>query len=110
MPSYLSVYQSALFSLGVKRADGSELSYDQVVDQLSEYVPRFSRQEARLSNSFTVSQSAHFSYRGVFSEVFVISIKVEKADYEKAVGWIRDLVNGVVFVPERRVQENAAEG
>lgn len=56
---------------------------------------------ALLTNSFTVVQNAHFSFRGAFSEVFVISLKVEKADYEKAVQWIRDLVTGAVFNKER---------
>lgn len=54
-----------------------------------------------LMSSFTVAQSDNFSYRGVFAEVFVISMKVEKADYEKAVSWIRDLVKGAIFDPER---------
>lgn len=33
---YVSVFSNALFTLGVRRADGSVLSHEQVVDQLSE--------------------------------------------------------------------------
>jgi Zn-dependent M16 (insulinase) family peptidase len=62
---------------------------------------RYVRASAELTQSFTVSQSASFSYRGVFAEVFTVSIKVEKADYEKAIQWIRDLVSGAIFDKER---------
>jgi len=52
-------------------------------------------------DSFTVSQNAYFSFRGCFAEVFTISLKVEKNDYEKAVQWIRDLVTGAIFEKDR---------
>lgn len=48
-----------------------------------------------------MSQNAYFSFRGCFAEVFTISLKVERADYEKAVQWIRDLVTGAIFEKER---------
>lgn len=34
--SYLTIFQSALFSLGVKRADGTVLSHEQTVNELEE--------------------------------------------------------------------------
>ncbi|EIW67501.1 hypothetical protein TREMEDRAFT_33585 [Tremella mesenterica DSM 1558] len=83
---YMSIFQNALFRLGVKKPDGSELSYEQVVDQL---------------NDLTVSHSASFSFRNSFSEVFLISLKVEKPRYEEAVEWIRDLITGGIFTKER---------
>lgn len=51
--------------------------------------------------SFTISQNAYFTFRGRFSEILVIELKVEKAEYEKAVGWIRDLITGLVFAKDR---------
>jgi Zn-dependent M16 (insulinase) family peptidase len=33
---YMSILHNALFTLGVKRADGTVLSHEQVVDQLNE--------------------------------------------------------------------------
>ncbi len=33
---YISILQSALFSVGVKRADGTVLSHEEVVNQLNE--------------------------------------------------------------------------
>ena len=62
-----------------------------------------SQGRSELTYSFTVSQSAHFSYRGCFAEVFVVSLKMQKEDYEKGVQWIRDLVTGAVFSKERCV-------
>lgn len=51
--------------------------------------------------SFTVSQSVDFSFRSCFSEVLCITMKVEAADFEKAVSWIRDLVSGCIFTKDR---------
>ncbi|ORY30613.1 cytoplasm protein, partial [Naematelia encephala] len=84
--AYLSILQSSLFSLPLKRPDGTTLTHEEVVDQL---------------NDFTVSQNISFSYRSCFSEVLCIALKVEKTDFEKAVTWIRDLVTGVMFTKDR---------
>ncbi|GFZ50626.1 hypothetical protein JCM24511_08384 [Saitozyma sp. JCM 24511] len=83
---YFSILQTAIFASGVKRADGTILSHEQVVDQL---------------NDFTVVKSAYFTFRNLFTEVMTIELKVEKGDYEKAVGWLRDLITGLVFTQER---------
>lgn len=54
-----------------------------------------------MSFSFTVSQGTSFSYRGSFSEVLTVSMKVEAAQYAEAVTWIKDLVTGAIFTKER---------
>jgi hypothetical protein len=48
-----------------------------------------------------VVKSAYFTFRNAFTEVMSIELKVEKGDYEKAVGWLRDLITGLVFTKER---------
>ncbi|WWD18715.1 hypothetical protein CI109_103169 [Kwoniella shandongensis] len=83
---YLTILQNALFSLGVKRADGTELSHEEVVNQL---------------NDLTVSQDTHFEFRGVFAEIVCVSLKVQKTQYEEAVSWLRDLLTGAIFSKER---------
>ncbi|OXG18692.1 cytoplasmic protein [Cryptococcus neoformans Tu401-1] len=83
---YLTIFQSALFSLGVKRADGTVLSHEQTVNELED---------------LTVSQSAHFEFKGNFAEVMAVTLKVEKAQYEQAVAWLRDLLAGAVFDSKR---------
>ncbi|TYJ56451.1 hypothetical protein B9479_002854 [Cryptococcus floricola] len=83
---YLALFQNALFSLGVKRADGTVLSHEQVVNQLDD---------------LTVSQLAHFEIKGNFAEVMVVRLKVQKDQYEEAVQWLRDLLTGVIFDKER---------
>jgi Zn-dependent M16 (insulinase) family peptidase len=51
--------------------------------------------------SFTISTDSSFTVRGRFSEVLVIGMKVEIADYEKAIGWMRDSITGLVFTKDR---------
>lgn len=53
------------------------------------------------NRSFTISQNAYFTFRSRFSEVFTAEMKVEKGDYEKAIGWMRDLIQGLIFAKER---------
>ncbi|KAK8858824.1 hypothetical protein IAR55_003054 [Kwoniella newhampshirensis] len=83
---YLTIFQNALFSLGIKRADGTELSHEEVVNQL---------------NDLTVSQQTHFEFKGSFAEVLCVSLKVQKTQYGEAVEWLRDLMTGAVFSKER---------
>jgi Zn-dependent M16 (insulinase) family peptidase len=59
------------------------------------------QKHANTYGSFTVSHSASFSYRGGFSEIFTISLKVSTSDYEKAITFIRDLITSVTFSAER---------
>ena len=35
--------------------------------------------------------------------MFIVSLKVEKGDYEKGVDWIKDLISGCIFDNERSV-------
>ncbi|OCF75418.1 cytoplasmic protein [Kwoniella mangroviensis CBS 8886] len=83
---YLNLLISSIFSLGVNRADGTQLSHEQVVDQL---------------NDLTIWQQACFEFRGGFAEVLCVHFKVETKRYEEAVAWIRDLMTGVIFDKER---------
>nr|XP_019045357.1 cytoplasmic protein [Kwoniella bestiolae CBS 10118]OCF24287.1 cytoplasmic protein [Kwoniella bestiolae CBS 10118] len=83
---YINLLISSIFSLGVKRADGTQLSHEEVVNQL---------------NDLTIYQQACFEFRGGFAETLCISFKVETKRYEEAVTWIRDLMSGVIFDKER---------
>ena len=51
--------------------------------------------------SFTVSQGASLSFRGDFSEIFVVSLKVVAGDYAKAAQWLWNVVAGSLFDAER---------
>lgn len=57
--------------------------------------------------SFTVSHGATFQFRGAFEEVFKLSLKAEKADFERALGWLRDVIQGSIFTAERCVSAAA---
>lgn len=52
---------------------------------------------------FTVSHDATFMFRHTFSEVFRLSLKAEKADFEKGLAWLRDVIQGSIFSAERCV-------
>lgn len=86
--SYMALLQACLFNLGVKRPDGTELTHEEVINQL---------------NDLTVSSGSKFSVRSCFSEAFSIFIKVEKSQYLEAVTWLRDVLLGSVFTKERYV-------
>ncbi|OCF37287.1 cytoplasmic protein [Kwoniella heveanensis BCC8398] len=83
---YFTLFTASIFSLGVKRADGTILSYEEAVDQL---------------NDLTVAQMCHWEFRGNFAEVLCLSLKVQKTQYEEAIAWIRDLVTGVIYDKDR---------
>jgi Zn-dependent M16 (insulinase) family peptidase len=51
----------------------------------------------------TVSYEVGLGVSGQFADIFRVSIKVETALYETAVTWLRDLVYGSEFIPERSV-------
>ena len=53
--------------------------------------------------SLTVGQGSSMGFRGDFSEIFVVSLKVEAGDYAKAVVWLRDAIMGSIFDAERYV-------
>jgi Zn-dependent M16 (insulinase) family peptidase len=53
--------------------------------------------------SLTVGQSCSFTYRGNFSEVLSVALKVQASQYAEAVAWMRDLVTGCIFTHDRYV-------
>jgi Zn-dependent M16 (insulinase) family peptidase len=82
----MSAYLSSFFSLPVQRESGVRLSHEEVIN--------------RLDNE-TVSYDIGLGISGSFSDTFRVSIKVETAQYEKAVAWLKDLVYGAEFNEER---------
>lgn len=83
---YIGVFQGTLFQSDVKRADGTELNFTEVVDAI---------------NELTVEHHSSFSFRRAFQENLCVSIKVETARYPEAVAWLRDVLAGAVFTKER---------
>lgn len=83
---YMNVYQGTLFQSDVKRADGTEMGHEEVVNAI---------------NELTVDQHSSFSIRRAFQENLCVSIKVEAARYAEAVAWLRDVLAGAVFTKER---------
>jgi Zn-dependent M16 (insulinase) family peptidase len=81
-------YMGAFFSLPVVRHNGLRLTHEEVVN--------------RLEND-TVSYEVDTGVSGSFEETLRISIKVEMAEYETAVAWLRDLIYGSEFDKERYV-------
>ncbi|KAI0375392.1 hypothetical protein BV20DRAFT_960528 [Pilatotrama ljubarskyi] len=83
---YMSTYLSAFFSLPVKRSTGERLNHEEVVHRL---------------DSDTVSYEVSLGVNNTFTEAMRVSIKVETAQYENAIAWLRDLVYGSEFDKER---------
>lgn len=83
---YISTYLATFFTSSVARQSGEILSHEEVVNKL---------------DSETVSYEVGLGINDLFAECLRLSIKVETALYEKAVGWLRDLVYGAVFTKER---------
>lgn len=84
----MSAYLDAFFALPVVRHNGVRLSHEDVVNQLDDE---------------TVSYRAEFGVSNSFMNTFRVSIQVEKARYETAVSWLRDLIYGSEFDKERCV-------
>jgi len=82
----MSAYLSSFFSLPVQRQSGIRLSHEEVINQL---------------DNETVSYEIGLGISGSFSDTFRVSIKVEVAQYEKAIAWLKDLVYGAEFNEER---------
>ncbi|KAF9460806.1 Metalloenzyme, LuxS/M16 peptidase-like protein [Collybia nuda] len=83
---HISTYLSAFFSLAVKRHSGELLTHEEVINKL---------------DNETVSYEAGLGVSDGFSDSFRVSIKVEITMYEAAVEWLRDLLYGGIFDPER---------
>jgi len=82
----MSAYLSSFFSLPVQRQSGIRLSHEEVINQL---------------DNETVSYEIGLGISDSFSDTFRVSIKVEIAQYEKAIAWLKDLVYGAEFNEER---------
>ncbi|KIY47049.1 hypothetical protein FISHEDRAFT_75082 [Fistulina hepatica ATCC 64428] len=83
---YVQVYIASFFTLPVKRASGECLTHEEVSHKLDDE---------------TVSYEARMGIGSNFQETLVVSIKVETAQYETAVTWIKDLVYGAQFDKDR---------
>ena len=64
------------------------LTHEEVVNQL---------------DNGTVSYDVGLGVSHEFSEMFHVTIRVEKAEYETAIAWLRDLLYGSEFDKERYV-------
>ncbi|EAU93061.2 cytoplasmic protein [Coprinopsis cinerea okayama7 len=82
----MSTYLSSFFSLPVTRSSGERLSHEEVVNRLEDE---------------TVSYEAAAGLSGSFTDLFRVSIKVEKAKYEMAVSWLNDLLYNAEFDKDR---------
>lgn len=80
----LPVFMDAFFTLPVTRADGTQLSYEEVVKQLD---------AETLSYSINVNSP--------LQEGVTLRMKVPKEKYEVAIAWLRDLLYGSTFTTER---------
>jgi hypothetical protein len=72
----------------VDRLSGETLTHEEVVDQL---------------DTDTVSYSTGLGFDGTMPNMMRFSLKVETGSYREGVAWLRDLLLGSRFVPERRV-------
>lgn len=83
---HLNLYLSSFFSLPVKRSTGERLNHEEVVHRL---------------DSDTVSYEVAVGLNNIYNDVLRVSIKVEAAQYETAVAWLKDLVYGSEFDKDR---------
>lgn len=82
----LPIYIDSFFSLPVTRADGTQLSFEDVVTKLD---------EETLSYSIDIGSP--------LQEGLTLKIKVAKEKYKEAVAWLRDLLLGSTFSVDRFV-------
>lgn len=83
---YLSAYLGAFFSLPVRRLSGESLTHEEVVNKLDDE---------------TVAYGVELGIGSAFEENLQVIIKVETAQYETAIAWLRDLLYGSEFDKER---------
>ncbi|KAK7064154.1 Metalloenzyme, LuxS/M16 peptidase-like protein [Favolaschia claudopus] len=82
----ISTYMSTFFALPVVRQSGERLTHEDVVNKL---------------DNETVSYEVGLGVSNSFAEVFRVSLKVETAQYEGAVAWLKDLMYGAEFDKDR---------
>jgi len=68
------------------RHNGERLAYEDAINQL---------------DKDTVSYDVEFGVSDAFTNTICVSIEVERASYETAVAWLRDLIYGAEFDKER---------
>ena len=86
-PSYITTYLGSFFSLPViQQSTGIRLTHEEVITNLQ---------------NETVSYESNLGFVGYFGELVWISLKVEVAQYEKAVAWLNDLIFRSEFNTER---------
>lgn len=73
----MSLLMSSIWSLPVQRADGTKLSYEDVVKGLDED---------------TLEYDANLGYGSGFAEMATLEIKVERTKYEQGVNWLCDII------------------
>ncbi|KAJ9110894.1 hypothetical protein QFC19_001403 [Naganishia cerealis] len=83
--SYLALYLESFFALPIRREERI-LQYEQVVEELTD---------------FAVSYDIGLSLDNNFEEIVHVSLVVEKSDYARAVGWLRDLLARSIFEQDR---------
>lgn len=85
---HISTYLAALFSLPVTRSNGERLSHEEVVNQL---------------DNDTVQYEVNLGVNGAFAETVRVTIRVEVAQYDSAISWLKDLMYGAEFTKDRFV-------
>lgn len=84
--SYLTLYLSMLFSLPIRRHDGTLVPYEEVVKQLDEDVLEY---------------DASIGIGSSFNETVAIELKAPAAHYTQVVSWVYDLLWRTEFTADR---------
>jgi Zn-dependent M16 (insulinase) family peptidase len=77
LKSLVSLLLGSIWSLPVKRSDGSRLPYEDVVKGLDED---------------TLEYDAALGYGSGFAEMIAFEVKVEKSKYQSGFNWLRDVI------------------
>ncbi|XP_047134404.1 uncharacterized protein C05D11.1 isoform X1 [Hydra vulgaris] len=87
----LPLYSEILFESPIKK-DGVIIPYEEVVKQID--------RDTLNTNASIGVKGCRFS-TGTYSNLLVITIKVENEKYTKGVEWLRDILYNLQFAPER---------
>ena len=90
--NYLELYMDIFFISPIKNG-AVELTHEQVVNGLEQDTVSY-------NNSLGLGGSSNFS-AGAFGQLMVVSMKVEKDKYEKALDWLENLAHHAVIDPLR---------
>lgn len=89
----ISILLGSIWSVPMKRADGTSLSYEDVVKGL---------------DNDTLEYEAGLGFGSGFSELVSFEIKVERTKYEQGFAWLRDIIWHTELVLER-IRVNASK-